>query len=242
MRRRVSTAATDRLQRWLPLDGRGGNPALLGYARVSTEDQDCAAQVWQLSEAGCGRIITETGSGADHQRPELARLLACIAAGETLVVVRLDRLARSVQHLLAVVQELDARGAALRSLTDPVDTSSPGGRFVLTVLGAVAELERALIIERTRAGLEAAARAGRHAGNPRLRARDPTATAELAAARVRAARERDRDSLGPWLQLIRRARPATSWTAIAARVAAIGGPRWTGERLRRAWRRLYSDL
>jgi DNA invertase Pin-like site-specific DNA recombinase len=102
----------------------------------------------------------------------LARLLREIGAGETLVVVRLDRLARSVSHLLAVIDRLEAAGAHFRSLRDPIDTSTPQGMFSLQVLGAVAQLERALIAERTKSGLNADRARGRVGGNPGLRAGD----------------------------------------------------------------------
>ena len=122
---------------------------LIGYARVSTEEQGTDPQLDELRDAGCVAIHQEHASGADRSRPVLARLLREIASGETLVVVRLDRLARSVSHLLAVIEQLDAKGAYFRSLRDPIDTTTAQGMFSLQVLGAVAQLERALIAERT---------------------------------------------------------------------------------------------
>ena len=122
---------------------------LIGYARVSTDEQGTDPQCDELGAAGCSTILEEHASGADRSRPVLARLLRDIAAGETLVVVRLDRLARSVSHLLSVIEQLQARGAHFRSLRDPIDTTTPQGMFSLQVLGAVAQLERALIAERT---------------------------------------------------------------------------------------------
>ncbi len=129
---------------------------LIGYARVSTEDQGTDPQLDELRAAGCETVLEEHASGADRSRPVLARLLRDIRSGETLVVVRLDRLARSVSHLLAVIEQLEANGAHFRSLRDPIDTTTPQGMFSLQVLGAVAQLERALIAERTKAGLKAA--------------------------------------------------------------------------------------
>src|SRR5271166_7026654 len=117
---------------------------LIGYARVSTEDQGTDPQLDELRAAGCSTVLEEHASGADRSRPVLARLLRDIAAGETLVVVRLDRLARSISHLLAVIEHLEARSAHFRSLRDPIDTTTPQGMFSLQVLGAVAQLERAL--------------------------------------------------------------------------------------------------
>ena len=134
---------------------------LIGYARVSTEDQATDPQLDELRAAGCDPIHEEHASGADRTRPALARLLHEIRLGETLVVVRLDRLARSVSHLLAVIEQLEGKGAHFRSLRDPIDTTTPQGMFSLQVLGAVAQLERALIAERTKAGLQAARRRGR---------------------------------------------------------------------------------
>ena len=117
---------------------------LIGYARVSTEDQGTDPQLDELRAAGCETVLEEHASGADRSRPVLARLLRDIRSGETLVVVRLDRLARSVSHLLAVIEQLEANGAHFRSLRDPIDTTTPQGMFSLQVLGAVAQLERAL--------------------------------------------------------------------------------------------------
>ena len=139
---------------------------LIGYARVSTEEQGTDPQLDELRAAGCDTVCEEHASGADRTRPVLARLLREIRPGETLVVVRLDRLARSVSHLLAVIEQLEANGAHFRSLRDPIDTTTPQGMFSLQVLGAVAQLERALIAERTKAGLRAARSRGRVGGNP----------------------------------------------------------------------------
>lgn len=110
----------------------------------------------ELRAAGCETMVQEHGSGASRARPALARLVREIAAGDTLVVVRLDRLARSVSHLLEVIEDLTARTAHFRSLRDPIGTTTPQGMFSLQVLGAVAQLERALISERTKAGIKAA--------------------------------------------------------------------------------------
>src|SRR5271170_2459439 len=148
---------------------------MIGYARVSTEEQGIDPQCDELRAAGCATVLEEHASGADRGRPVLARLLRDIAAGETLVVVRLDRLARSVSHLLSVIEQLEASGAHFRSLRDPIDTATPQGMFSLQVLGAVAQLERALIAERTKAGLRAARSRGRVGGNPGLRAGNPDA-------------------------------------------------------------------
>ncbi|ASC07348.1 recombinase family protein [Acetobacter pasteurianus] len=119
-----------------PVGGR-----LIGYARVSTDDQGTDAQLNELRDAGCTMIFEKHASGADRNRPVLIRLLRDMNAGDTLVVVRLDRLARSVSHLLAVIEQLDYAGAHFRSLDDPIDTTTPQGMFSLQVLGAVAQLD-----------------------------------------------------------------------------------------------------
>jgi len=142
--------------------------AELGYARVSTAEQDPALQLDALTAAGCGRVWVEKASGARQDRPELAALLDYARAGDTVVVWRLDRLGRSLRHLLELVDDLQRRGLGLRSLAEQLDTTSPGGRLVFQVFGALAEFERELIRERTRAGLAAARARGRVGGRPAL--------------------------------------------------------------------------
>jgi DNA invertase Pin-like site-specific DNA recombinase len=184
---------------------------LLGYARVSTEEQGTDPQRHELQAAGCCAILEEHASGADRSRPVLARLLREIRPGDALVVVRLDRLARSVSHLLAVIEQLEARGAHFRSLRDPIDTTTPQGMFSLQVLGAVAQLERALIAERTKAGLSAARARGRVGGNPGLRAGDPLAIRKLRASRGAAHLDGVLAQLDQWLPTVRRMRPNQPW-------------------------------
>jgi Resolvase, N terminal domain len=130
---------------------------------------------WLVKGWQAGSWCAKNASGADRSRLVLARLLCDITAGDTLVGVRLDRLARSVSHLLAVIEQLAAKGTYFRSLRDPIDTFTPQGMFSLQVLGVVAQLERALIADRTKAGLLAARQCGRVGGNPGLRAGDPAA-------------------------------------------------------------------
>ncbi|MGO4599468.1 recombinase family protein [Terrabacter sp. 2RAF25] len=139
---------------------------LLGYARVSTLEQDEALQVDALHAAGCGRIFTDKASGKLAHRPQLDALLDQLRPGDTIVVWRLDRLGRSLRHLIDAVQDLDARGVAFKSLTENIDTSTPGGRLVFHLFGALAEFERDLIRERTTAGLRAARARGRKGGRP----------------------------------------------------------------------------
>jgi DNA invertase Pin-like site-specific DNA recombinase len=134
--------------------------ALLGYARVSTLHQSPDMQTKALTEAGAERIWTDRMSGARDDRPELAALLDYARRGDVLMVWRLDRLGRSLPHLLAVASDLQARGVELRSLTEVIDTTTPGGRLIFHVFGAVAEFERAIAAERTAAGVAAARAAG----------------------------------------------------------------------------------
>ncbi len=139
---------------------------LIGYARVSTVDQNLALQRDALTEAGCARIFTEQLSGAVTDRPELASALSYARSGDTIVVWKLDRLARSIKQLIDTVESLRVRGVGFRSLTEALDTTTAQGRLVFHMFGAVAEFERSLIRERTQAGLAAAKRLGRTGGRP----------------------------------------------------------------------------
>ncbi len=140
---------------------------LIGYARVSTTLQDPQLQLDALTAAGCARIFTESASGVNTSRPELEAALDYLREGDQLVVWRLDRLGRSLPHLLDVLAQLDGRGVGFRSLTEALDTSTSGGRLVFSVFGAIAQFEHELITERTRAGLAAAKAQGRVGGRPR---------------------------------------------------------------------------
>ncbi len=213
---------------------------LIGYARVSTDEQATEAQEMELRAAGCETIVQEHGSGASRARPALARLVREIAAGDTLVVVRLDRLARSVSHLLEVIEDLTARTAHFRSLRDPIDTTTPQGMFSLQVLGAVAQLERALISERTKAGISAAKAKGKLPGNPGIRDRRPEALAKVTAAQKAAFGARIQATASQWLPTVRRMRPDHTWDDIA-RVLKQRGLAWTPERLRRAVKWLVAE-
>lgn len=139
---------------------------LIGYARVSTLDQNLNLQRDALSEAGCTKLFVETMSGAVAERPVLADALAFARAGDTLVVWKLDRLARSMKQLIETVETLRLRNIGFRSLTESLDTTTAQGRRVFHMFGALAEFERSLIRERTQAGLAAARRAGRTGGRP----------------------------------------------------------------------------
>ena len=133
----------------------------LGYARVSTDDQNPALQLDALKAAGCERIYTDKGQGgAKRSRPQLNKCLAALKPGDVLTVWKLDRLGRSLSHLVAVLDDLGGRGVGFLSLTEAIDTSNAAGRLLGHVFGALAEFERALLVERTRAGIKAAKRRG----------------------------------------------------------------------------------
>lgn len=138
----------------------------VGYARVSTEDQHLHLQTDALKKAGCDKVFTDEMSGAKSERPGLTEALTFLRQGDTLVVWRLDRLGRSLKDLLERVEDLKKRQIEFRSLTENIDTSSSGGRFIFYVFSALAEFERDLIRERTLAGLKAGRARGRFGGRP----------------------------------------------------------------------------
>jgi DNA invertase Pin-like site-specific DNA recombinase len=140
------------------------NGSLVGYARVSTWDQTTQPQLDALSGAGAERIFQETASGARSDRPELARALDYLRPGDTLVVWRLDRLGRSLKHLIDTVGVLEERGVGFRSLHESVDTTTSTGKLVFHIFAALAEFERDLIVDRTKAGLAAARERGSKPG------------------------------------------------------------------------------
>lgn len=139
----------------------------VGYARVSTDDQTVQSQLDALEKAGCERIFTEVASGAKTDRPVLQEAIDFLRSGDTLLVVRLDRAARSLSHLLNLLNDFDQRGIGFHSLNENIDTSSAGGRLVFNIFGSIAEFERDLIRERTQAGLAAARKRGRVGGRPK---------------------------------------------------------------------------
>lgn len=137
---------------------------LIGYMRVSTDDQSLALQEDALRAAGCARLFQDKLSGTRDDRPGLAKAIAACQPGDTLVSWRLDRLARSTRHLLQVVHDLKERGVGYRSLTEAIDTSTPVGELLLTLLGAIATFEAAITRERVKAGMAARAARGGHVG------------------------------------------------------------------------------
>lgn len=140
---------------------------LVGYARVSTDDQELALQRDALAAAGCERVFTDTMSGAKAERPGLTEALDFVRPDDTLVVWRLDRLGRSLTNLIEMMTTLADRGVGFRSLSEQIDTTTSGGKLVFHIFGALAEFERELIRERTRAGLAAARARGRQGGRPK---------------------------------------------------------------------------
>lgn len=173
---------------------------LVGYARVSTQDQRPELQLDALSAAGCERLFVERASGAQRDRPELKAALDFMrdGSGDVLVVWKLDRLARSLKQLIETVENLDGRCIGFRSLTEAIDTTSAGGRLTFHIFGAMAEFERSIIRERTRAGLDAARARGRKGGRPpaltkrdiaaaRAMLADPEITMDEVAARLKVA-------------------------------------------------------
>lgn len=144
----------------------------IGYCRVSTAEQNLELQINALEAAGCTRIFKDQGvSGNQKSREGFDAAMACLERGDTLMIWRLDRMGRSLKHLIEINEELTERGVYLESLMEKIDTATAMGEFVFHILGAVAQLERQIIRERTLAGLEAAAKKGRFPGRPRTHAK-----------------------------------------------------------------------
>jgi DNA invertase Pin-like site-specific DNA recombinase len=206
------------------------------YARVSTDEQTTDPQLAELERAGAQIVYQDVASGASRKRPELARLLAEIRAGDTLLVVRLDRLARSLAHLLEIVDTLQQRGCFFRSLSDNLDTTTAQGRMLLGFLGTISEFERSLIAERTRAGLASARAQGRVGGNPRLKDKnDLAARRQISIKRRGAYLDALRASHPRWLPTVEMLRPHAPWALVLRRVrAADPSGEWTQPKLMRA--------
>ncbi|CAH1388306.1 recombinase family protein [Candidatus Nitrotoga sp. M5] len=145
---------------------------IIGYARVSTADQNTALQIDALNAAGAERIYQESQSGVSRDRLELAKCIDTLRSGDTLIVWRLDRLGRSLKDLVAIIAELEGKGVGFRSITEAIDTTTAGGKLVFHIFGSLAEFERSMIQERTKAGLAAARARGRKGGRPRALSAD----------------------------------------------------------------------
>ena len=169
---------------------------LVGYARVSMQDQNPALQLDALTAAGCEKVFTEKASGAQRELADLAAALSYMRSGDSLVVWKLDRLARSLPQLIETVATLEDQGIGFRSLTEAIDTTTAGGKLVFHIFGALAEFERSVIRERTRAGLKAARDRGRKGGRPpalsaadlavaKALLRDPAITVDEVATRLK---------------------------------------------------------
>ena len=206
------------------------------YARVSTDEQTTDPQTAELEKAGADIIYEDVASGASRRRPELQRLLEDLRAGDTLLVVRLDRLARSLLHLLQIVDQLAAKGCFFRSLADNLDTTTAQGRLLLGFLGTIAEFERSLIAERTKAGLASARAQGRVGGNPRLKDKsDEAARRQISLKRRAQYLDGLRNSHRRWLPTVETLRPYAPWDLVTRRVAqADPAGRWTKAKLVRA--------
>lgn len=144
----------------------------IGYARVSSDDQSLDLQRDALKSAGCERLYEEKESGGKADRPELLQLCEVLRTGDTVVVWRLDRLGRSLKHLIETVEKFEALGVGFQSVTEAIDTTTSGNKLVFHIFAALAEFERTLIRERTRAGLKAARARGRQGGRPVLLGED----------------------------------------------------------------------
>jgi DNA invertase Pin-like site-specific DNA recombinase len=146
---------------------------LIGYARVSTQDQTLDLQTDALTQVGCEQIFTDTTSGTKAERAGLQEAMNHLRAGDTLVVWRLDRLGRTLRHLIATISDLSEKGIGFKSLQESIDTTTSGGKLIFHIFGALAEFEREVIRERTNAGLQAARARGRFGGRPAIQSLDP---------------------------------------------------------------------
>lgn len=149
----------------------------VGYARISTRDQELTNQLATLRAAGCERVYEEQASGGKYDRPQLHEMLNGLMPGDVVTVWKLDRLSRSLKDLLSIMEIVSGKGAGFRSLTESIDTTTPAGRMLMQIVGSFAEFERQMILERSRAGIDAARAAGKHLG--RKKAFTPAEVSEI---------------------------------------------------------------
>jgi DNA invertase Pin-like site-specific DNA recombinase len=147
---------------------------IIGYARVSTMDQNLNMQIDALNKYGCNRIYEEKMTGTKKDRPQLAEMMTILRPGDKVVIYKLDRISRSTKHLIDLSEYLEKRGVEFVSIHDSIDTSTPMGRFFFRILASIAELERDIISERTRVGLASARARGRKGGRPKVSEKDLT--------------------------------------------------------------------
>jgi DNA invertase Pin-like site-specific DNA recombinase len=213
----------------------------IGYGRVSTDDQHLSVQRHALEAVPCDLLFLEHGSGADRTRPELARALKALRTGDVLIVQRLDRLGRSLLHLLQIIEDLEGRGVAFRSLAEGIDMRTAEGRLMMQQLGAFAEFERKRIIARVESGISAAKRRGVVFGNPGLLAGDKATIKKLAAGRRNAHCRKLVEQMENFMPTVRRLRPHTPWPEVARLLTAETGEEWSEQRLVRSVRRLAAE-
>jgi DNA invertase Pin-like site-specific DNA recombinase len=213
----------------------------IGYARVSTDDLHGKAQKAALRAVPCDLLFFEQESGANRERPELARALKELRGGDTLVVARLERLGRSLIHLLQIMEDLEARGVAFRSLAEGFDMRTDEGQLMMQQLGSFAEFERKRITARINSGIAAAKKRGVVFGNPRLKAGDEQTIKKIVAARDETHVKQLVDTMDTFMPTVVALRPRTPWPAVATAVTRATGDTWTVERLRRSVGRLAGE-
>lgn len=213
----------------------------IGYARVSTDDLHGKAQKAALEAVPCDLIFFEQESGANRDRPELARTLRALRPADTLVVARLERLGRSLIHLLQIMEELETRGIAFRSLAEGFDMRTAEGQLMMQQLGAFAEFERKRITARINSGIAAARERGVEFGNPRLKAGDKEIIKKIVLARDETHVTQLLDTMDTFTPTVLQMRPARPWPEVAEAVSRATGVTWTVERLMRSVRRLVGE-
>lgn len=213
----------------------------IGYARVSIDDLHGKAQKAALHAVPCDLLFFEQESGANRERPELARTLKELRTGDTLVVARLERLGRSLIHLLQIMEDLEARGIAFRSLAEGFDMRTDEGQLMMRQLGSFAEFERKRITACINSGIAAAKKRGVVFGNPRLKAGDKETIRKIVLARDETHVTQLIDSMDTFIPTVLALRPTTPWPKVAAAVSQTTGVTWTVERLMRSVRRLVGE-